>query len=53
MREPLAQQVQRAAAVVHRGVKDFHDPVQQLRLLLGDLAAGLDDLRQLIGLGVG
>ncbi len=54
VREPLAEQVEGAAAVVQRCVKDFHDPVQQLGLLLGDVAgAGLDDLFQLLGLSVG
>lgn len=53
MRKSLAQQIQGASAVVHRGVKDFDDSVQQLRLLLGGVPAGLDDLRQLIRLGVG
>ena len=50
MRETLAQQIQRATTVVHRCVKDFHNPVQQLRLLLDNgTTAGLDDLLQLIG----
>ena len=51
MREPLPQQVQRAATVLQRRVEHLHDPVKQLALLLGDVAgAGLDDLLQLLGL---
>ena len=54
VREPLAQQVQRAAAVLQRRVEHLHDPVKQLALLLGDVAgAGLDDLLQLLGLRFG
>ena len=53
MGETFAQQVQGAAAVVHRGVENFDDPVQQLRLLLRGVAASLDHFFQLLGLGIG